>query len=184
MSITHKHHIIPRHMGGSNDKQNLIEVSVERHAMFHYCNWKLWGKEEDKIAWRTLSGQMTLSEAQYAAIKLGAKKTGQVMKDKMKDIKVKEQWSNMKKEHWKSEEYREKLIPHLLEMQKTASILGNSGEGLVKKKETYKKIGHQQGEKNSHYGKMWITNGTKNGSYRISKDDIIPEGYRKGRVCK
>jgi hypothetical protein len=77
--------------------------------MFHYCNWKLWGKEEDKIAWRTLSGQMTLSEAQYAAIKLGAKKTGQVMKDKMKDTKVKEQWSNMKKEHWKSEEYREKL---------------------------------------------------------------------------
>jgi hypothetical protein len=62
--------------------------------------------------------------------------------------------------------------------------LGNSGEGLVKKKETYKKIGHQQGEKNSHYGKMWITDGTKNGSYRISKDDMIPEGYRKGRVCK
>lgn len=184
MSITHKHHIIPRHMGGSNDKENLIEVSVERHAMFHYCNWKLWGKEEDKIAWRTLSGQMTLSEAQYAAIKLGAKKTGQVMKDKMKDNETKEEWSNMIKGFWERGEYREKQLPHLLEIQKAASILGNSGEGLVKKKETYKKIGHQQGEKNSHYGKIWITNGTKNGSYRISKNDIIPEGYRKGRVCK
>lgn len=184
MSIKHKHHIIPRHMGGSNDKENLIEVTVERHAMFHYCNWKLWGKEEDKIAWKTLSGQMTLSEAQYAAIKLGAKKTGQVMKDKMKDKKTKEEWSNMKKEHWKREEYRAKQIPHLLEIQKTASVLGNSGEGLKKKKETYKKIGHQQGTNNSQYGSMWITNGTREGSYRISKNESIPEGYRKGRVCK
>jgi len=84
-------------MGGNNNEENLIEVTVERHAMFHYCNWKLWGKEEDKIAWKTLSGQMTLSEAQYEAIKLGAKKTGQVMKNKMKDKKLKEEWSNIKK---------------------------------------------------------------------------------------
>jgi hypothetical protein len=171
-------------MGGTDAVENLVEITVTQHAMFHYCNWKLWSKEEDKIAWRTLSGQMTLSEAQYAAIKLGAKKTGKVMKNKMKDDKVKEEWSNMKKEHWKREEYRAKIIPQLLEIQKTASILGNSGEGLRKKKETYKKIGHQQGEKNSHYGKMWITDGTKDGSYRISKDDMIPEGYKKGRVCK
>jgi hypothetical protein len=184
MTIKHKHHIIPRHMGGSNDKENLIEVTVERHAMFHYCNWKLWGKEEDKIAWRTLSGQMTLSEAQYAAIKLGAKKTGQVMKNKMKDKETKESWSNMKKEHWKREEYKAKIIPNLLRMQKVASVLGNSGQALEKKKETYKQIGHQQGSTNSQYGSMWITNGTKEGSYRINKNESIPEGYRKGRVCK
>lgn len=184
MSIKHKHHIIPRHMGGSNDKENLIEVTVERHAMFHYCNWKLWGKEEDKIAWKTLSGQMTLSEAQYAAIKLGAKKTGQVMKDKMKDNETKEEWSNMIRGFWEREEYREKQIPRLLEIQKTASVLGNSGEGLKKKKETYKKIGHQQGTNNSQYGSMWITDGTKENTRKISKNESIPEGYRKGRVCK
>lgn len=184
MSIRHKHHIIPKHMGGSDNKENLIEVSVERHAMFHYCNWKLWGKEEDKIAWKTLSGQMSLSEAQYAAIKLGAQKTGQVMKNKMKDEKLREEWSNMKKEHWKREEYRKKQIPHLLEIQKTASILGNTDEGLKKKKETYKKINHQKGNKNSQYGSMWITDGTKEGTRKINKNELIPEGYRKGRVCK
>jgi len=62
--------------------------------------------------------------------------------------------------------------------------LGNSGEGLKKKKETYKQIGHQQGSNNSQYGSMWITNGTKEGTYKINKNDPIPEGYRKGRVCK
>jgi hypothetical protein len=56
-------------------------------------------------------------------------------------------------------------------------------ESIRKKKQTLSKIKHQQGETNSQYGKMWITDGTKDGSYRISKVDIIPEGYRKGRVC-
>lgn len=182
MGIKHKHHIIPKHMGGSDSEENLVEITVERHAMFHYCNWRLWGKEEDKIAWKALSGQMTLSEAQYEAIKLGAKKTGQIMKNKMKDKKLKGEWSNMIKEFWEREEYREKQIPHLLEIQKTASVLGNTGEALKKKKETYKKIGHQQGTNNSQYGSMWITNGKNN--LKISKNDSIPEGYKKGRVCK
>jgi hypothetical protein len=60
--------------------------------------------------------------------------------------------------------------------------LGNTGEALKKKKETYKKIGHQQGTNNSQYGSMWITNGKNN--LKISKNDSIPEGYKKGRVCK
>ena len=44
----------------------------------------------------------------------------------------------------------------------------------------FAKIGHQQGEKNSQYGTMWVTNGETN--LKIRKDDPIPEGYRKGRV--
>jgi 3-oxoacyl-[acyl-carrier-protein] synthase III len=171
-------------MGGSDNKENLIEVTVEKHAMFHYCNWKLWGKEEDRIAWKTLTGQMTLSEAKYEAIKLGARKTGQVMKDKMKDQETKEEWSNMIKGFWEREEYRKKQIPRLLELQKHASVLGNSGDALKRKKETYKKIGHQQGNNNSQYGSMWITDGTREGNRKINKNDPIPEGYGKGRVCK
>lgn len=31
---------------------------------------------------------------------------------------------------------------------------------------------------------MWITDGTKEGSYRINKGDPIPEGYRPGRVSR
>lgn len=33
--LTHKHHIIPKYMGGSNSKDNLVEVTVIQHAMFH-----------------------------------------------------------------------------------------------------------------------------------------------------
>jgi hypothetical protein len=71
---THKHHIIPKYMGGSNSKDNLVEVTVTQHAMFHFCNYQLWSNEEDKIAWRTLSGQITLDEAKEEAKILGRRK--------------------------------------------------------------------------------------------------------------
>jgi hypothetical protein len=37
----------------------------------------------------------------------------------------------------------------------------------------------QKGEKNSQYGKIWITNGVE--SKRITKNELIPEGWAKGR---
>jgi len=79
---THKHHIIPKYMGGSDEPENLVEVTVTQHAMFHYCNYQLWGNEEDSIAWRCLSGQITIDEAKLEAIALGSKKGGQTNKEK------------------------------------------------------------------------------------------------------
>jgi hypothetical protein len=78
---THKHHIIPKYMGGSNDPENLVEVTVTQHAMFHFCNYQLWGNEEDRIAWRALSGQITADEAALEAQSLGAKKGGNKNKE-------------------------------------------------------------------------------------------------------
>ena len=55
-------------------------------------------------------------------------------------------------------------------------------EARAKKKETFKRIGHQQGEKNSQFGTMWITNGIE--SKKIQKDEVIPEGWALGRIFK
>ena len=33
--MKHKHHIIPRHMGGTDDPSNLIELTIEEHAEAH-----------------------------------------------------------------------------------------------------------------------------------------------------
>lgn len=41
-------------------------------------------------------------------------------------------------------------------------------------------IGHQQGKKNSQFGTMWITDGVNN--RKIKKNDLVPEGYWKGRT--
>lgn len=60
-------------MGGSDDPSNLVEVSTTRHAMFHYCNWLLLGNEEDKIAWKCLSGQISNDEAILESRRLGGR---------------------------------------------------------------------------------------------------------------
>ena len=49
-----------------------------------------------------------------------------------------------------------------------------------KRKKTFVEIGHSQGEKNSQYGSVWITDGTAN--RKIKKIEAIPLGWKKGRI--
>ena len=43
---------------------------------------------------------------------------------------------------------------------------------------------HQKGSNNSQYGMMWIYSLEEKISKRISKDEIIPDGWYKGRKMK
>jgi hypothetical protein len=60
--IKHKHHIIPRHAGGSDDPSNLIELTIEEHAEAHRILYEQHGRQEDKWAWLGLSGQIGKDE--------------------------------------------------------------------------------------------------------------------------
>lgn len=55
-----------------------------------------------------------------------------------------------------------------------------SPEANAKRIKTMKANNHSAGSKNSQYGTMWITNEVSN--QKISKDDPIPNGWRKGRI--
>jgi hypothetical protein len=72
---THKHHIIPKHMGGTDDPSNLMELTVAEHAEAHKKLWEEHNQEWDRIAWLALSGQVNMTEAkrlvQLEAIKRG-----------------------------------------------------------------------------------------------------------------
>ena len=67
--MKHLHHIVPRHAGGSNDSSNLIELTVEEHAEAHRLLWEQHGRWQDKIAWKTLSGQISIQEAKEYMMK-------------------------------------------------------------------------------------------------------------------
>lgn len=62
MTIYHKHHIIPKHMGGTDDPENLVVVTVEQHAKLHKQLWEDLGYWEDYAAWQGLSGMMGSEE--------------------------------------------------------------------------------------------------------------------------
>jgi hypothetical protein len=66
--------------------------------------------------------------------------------------------------------------PVIRQLGHLASLSDSSKE---KRRHSFEKIQHQQGEKNSQFGTMWITNGIE--SKKIKKDDLIPEGWKKGR---
>lgn len=60
----------------------------------------------------------------------------------------------------------------------------HSEESKDKMKLTHKDNRHQQGSKNSQYGKIWIYNTELKECKRIYKDEEIAEGWLKGRKMK
>ena len=72
--MKHKHHIVPRHMGGDDNPYNITELSIEDHAEAHRILYDKYGKEEDKIAWQMLSGRIQPEEARIKAAAEGSKR--------------------------------------------------------------------------------------------------------------
>src|SRR5271169_365532 len=66
--MTHLHHIIPKHMGGTNDPSNLIELTVEEHAEAHMKLYEEHGHWQDKLAWYGLAGIIGHEEAVIQAM--------------------------------------------------------------------------------------------------------------------
>jgi hypothetical protein len=60
--IKHKHHIIPRHAGGTDDPENLIELTISEHAEAHRLLFEEYGRWQDEVAWKALSGQIATAE--------------------------------------------------------------------------------------------------------------------------
>ena len=65
----HKHHIIPKHAGGSNEKDNLVELTIEEHAEAHRLLYEQYGRWQDRVAWLSLSGIMKDEERIYEILK-------------------------------------------------------------------------------------------------------------------
>jgi hypothetical protein len=63
MNIYHKHHIVPRHAGGTDHPSNLIELTIEDHAEAHRILYEKYGRWQDEVAWKSLTKQITCAEA-------------------------------------------------------------------------------------------------------------------------
>ena len=75
-------------MGGTDDPQNLIELTIEQHAEEHKKLYEKYGKEEDRLAWLALTKQITKAELLVEIRKTDAYK--QKHKDSVSNEKYKE----------------------------------------------------------------------------------------------
>ena len=160
--VTHRHHIIPKHRGGSDDESNLIELSISDHAEAHRILYEKYGNWEDYVAWQGLSGQIGKAEI-----------TRQIQSNAAKErLKIKgNPWAGVKGGG------NFELHP---EIQRRATRLAASEEANAKRKATFAKMKHSQGVNNSQFGSCWITDGKT--SKKISKTEMVPEGWHLGRV--
>lgn len=49
--IVEKHHILPRHAGGTDDEINLISLTIPNHILAHWLLWQQNTSENDRIAY-------------------------------------------------------------------------------------------------------------------------------------
>jgi hypothetical protein len=81
----HYHHIVPKHLGGSDDLSNLVLLSPIDHANAHLELFKKYGKNADAWAYNRLIRQAGISEKSlYCAPNKGKKFSSSVNAKKAK----------------------------------------------------------------------------------------------------
>ena len=60
-------------MGGTNDPDNLIELSVEEHAAAHRTLYEQYGKNEDLLAWQGLTASIGQEDLLMEKARIGGK---------------------------------------------------------------------------------------------------------------
>lgn len=71
MITWHKHHIVPRYAGGTDEPSNIIKVNVAMHAFLHRQRYVEFGHPYDKVAADMLSGQKTPTQARIISCLIG-----------------------------------------------------------------------------------------------------------------
>ena len=104
--------------------------------------------------WSTMSSKSMSEKMSRAAKKLWT--------NEYKEI-ASENWKNK----WNDSSYRTKMM-------------ALQSDKVIRQKETFKRIGHNIGTKNSNYGTIWVTDGVDNKKIKASEE--IPTGFRKGRT--
>lgn len=88
--MLHKHHIIPKHLGGTDDPSNLVDLTVEEHAEAHRLLYEQHGRWQDYVAWQGLARLDANFDAAKTAMLEGAKRGNATMVSQRKGKKWEE----------------------------------------------------------------------------------------------
>lgn len=205
--MKHKHHIVPKHMGGKNNPENIISLTPEEHAKAHQELYEKYGKIEDYLAWKGLAGFMGKEEIIFNLMSENGKKVGNRMKLEGKGI--------FDPEKQKTEKYQEgiklggkingrkmaesghcKRVAPLgggknlgkkfwfnPDTEKETQSFEHPGEGWILGRDPNKiNVEFLRENSDNVKGTYWISNKETGETRMIFQEDLIPEGFTKGRV--
>ena len=136
-----KHHIIPKCMGGSNDKDNIIKLTAREHFIAHWLLWRIYPTKQMAFAFYLMASGIkrfntginreTFSSIAYEEAKIAKSKA------------VSENNKKYKKGHTKSDEAKKKLSDSLKGIKLTDDHKNNisrSNKGKAKSNAHRKKL--------------------------------------------
>ena len=100
--IYHKHHIIPKSLGGSNDESNIVKLTLSGHIAVHKWMYEEYGRWEDRLAYLALSGRIGKEEILRLKSREGNKK-------QLRETNIREINSNHMKSRWLDPKFRSKM---------------------------------------------------------------------------
>ena len=183
--MKHKHHIIPKHMGGTDDPSNLVELTVEEHAEAHRKLYEEHGHWQDYLAWKGLAGLITSDECKFIAMMEGSIRGSAISNggfNYTNGIEIK------KFMPWEAPEGWERVKN--AQVRKPAIGSGTKGRKWYHNPETNEKLallpdeeipeGWLSGQGKKKKSKcFWYNNGETEGQFEI---DNGPEGWERGRL--
>jgi len=153
----HKHHIIPKHAGGTDDPSNIIELTIEEHAEAHRLLFEEFGRWQDYVAWQALEGLIGNEE-------IHRELASNAMKNRIRTIEEFEKgWQTRRKNgEWKhSEESRIKTSLSLKGKKKPKRSREHKNKLSKSIKALYDE-GKMTANYPNHAGTKWWNNGKNN----------------------
>jgi hypothetical protein len=178
--MKHKHHIVPRHMGGTDDPSNLIELTVEEHAEAHRKLWEQYGNIKDYCAWKGLEGTIGKEEI----VRLLMDPTGRVHTEETKQKISQSHKGKLKHTEESKEKLRQFRTGMKLSEEHTAKISKGLGGNTIM---VGRKLSEDAKKKISEAG-MGNKNASKNPNVseeeRKKRSEASKERWRQYRISK
>jgi general stress protein YciG len=162
--MKHKHHIIPKHLGGDDSPDNIAELTIEEHTEEHRRMYEEEGRWQDYLAWQGLAGLMSKQDIITELLSQAGKKGGRIRSDSLSKERLSEIGKMGAIANWEKNENKMREL-----------LLQNSHRSKKLKEETGKGLGGIPADK-----WIWVTNGKIN--TKILKSEKIPDGYKQGRT--
>ena len=154
--MLHKHHIVPKHIGGIDDASNIIEVTIEQHAEEHRKLFEQYGRWQDYVAWKGLLGRMGKEEILRMA-------ASEAMKNRKRTSQEFERgWETRKKNGWKFTEEQKRKISKALKGKSKGVRSKKHKENLSKAIRSLYDSGKMKGHFPNLSGTKWWNNGVIN----------------------
>lgn len=168
---TERHHIIPKCLGGTNNKNNIVKLTAREHFI---CHWLLFRMHPQNSKLSFAFWKMCTKGNKYQHRYKPSSRTYQEAKENYAAF------ISVSTKGRKRPDLAERNRNRAGEKQSYERIENRAKSLRGKKRDDISAINKLKiGENNPMYGRVYITDGTN--QQIIKKLDVIPEGWRLGR---